>query len=98
MGGRTVIIGSAVIDMRIVGVQSLKQKRSILLSVIKRTHNKFNAAIAEVGNQDLWQSSKIGIAVISSSSNHVDQQLQAIIRFIESEPRIEVTTYDLEIL
>lgn len=92
------IIGSALLDVRIVGVQSLKEKRGILLSVIKRTHNKFNAAVAEVGAWDLWQKAEIGIAVISSSTNHVEQQLGEIVSFIESEPRFEVMSLNMEIL
>lgn len=84
--------------MRIIGAQSLKEKRGILLSLIRRTRNKYNVAIAEVGSQNLWQRADIGIAVISSTVKHAEIQLQNIVRFIETEPRLEIVSLETEIL
>ena len=92
------IIGTAVISVRLIGVQSLKEKRGSLLSLLKRTRNKFNASVAEVGDQDLWQRAEIGVAVISSTVKHAQQQVQKIVRFIESEPRLEIISLSEEIL
>lgn len=91
-------IGSAVLEIHIIGAQSLKQKRMILLSVIKRAQNKFNAAIAEVGSQDLWQRAEVGIAVVSTSTKHADGQLQVIVNFFEQDPRLEVITVETEVI
>jgi uncharacterized protein YlxP (DUF503 family) len=93
-----VIIGSAILSLRIIGVQSLKEKRAVLLSLIRRTRNKYNAAIAEVGSQNLWQRADLGIAVISSTAKHAEVQLQNVVRFIEAEPRLEVVSLETEIL
>jgi len=93
-----VIIGSAILSVRIIGAQSLKEKRGILLSLIRRTRNKYNVAIAEVGSQNLWQRADIGIAVISSTVKHAEIQLQNIVRFIETEPRLEIVSLETEIL
>jgi uncharacterized protein YlxP (DUF503 family) len=92
-----VIIGSAVISVRIIGAQSLKEKRGILLSIMRRTRNKFNAAVAEVGSQDLWQRSDIGVAVVSSTVKHAEQQLQQVIKFIEADPLLEVMTLEIDV-
>lgn len=92
------IIGSAILSVRIIGAQSLKEKRGILLSMIRRTRNKYNVAIAEVGSQNLWQRADIGIAVISSTVRHAEIQLQNIVRFIETEPRLEIVSLETEIL
>lgn len=92
------IIGSAILSVRIIGAQSLKEKRGILLSLIRRTRNKYNVAIAEVGSQNLWQRADIGIAVISSTVRHAEIQLQNIVRFIETEPRLEIVSLETEIL
>ncbi|MFB5066823.1 MAG: DUF503 domain-containing protein [Candidatus Wallacebacter cryptica] len=91
------IIGSAVISVRIIGAQSLKEKRGILLSIMRRTRNKFNAAVAEVGSQDLWQRSDIGVAVVSSTVKHAEQQLQQVIKFIEADPLLEVMTLEIDV-
>lgn len=91
------IIGSAVISVRIIGAQSLKEKRGILLSIMRQTRNKFNAAVAEVGSQDLWQRSDIGVAVVSSTVKHAEQQLQQVIKFIEADPLLEVMTLEIDV-
>ncbi|HHT35921.1 MAG TPA: DUF503 domain-containing protein [Firmicutes bacterium] len=91
------MIGSAVISVRIIGAQSLKEKRGILLSIMRRTRNKFNAAVAEVGSQDLWQRSDIGVAVVSSTVKHAEQQLQQVIKFIEADPLLEVMTLEIDV-
>lgn len=92
------IIGSAIVSVRLIGVQSLKEKRAILLSLIHRARNKYNAAVAEVGSQNLWQRADIGVAVISSTVKHAELQLQSVVRFIEAEPRLEVVSLETEIL
>lgn len=69
-----------------------------MLSLIRRTRNKYNAAIAEVGSQNLWQRADLGIAVISSTAKHAEVQLQNVVRFIEAEPRLEVVSLETEIL
>lgn len=92
------VVGTLLLQLRLNGVQSLKEKRGILQSIIVRTRNKFNVSIAEVAKQDLWQISELGIAVVSNSSKHVDQQLQKIIQFFEQETILEIISIDTEIL
>lgn len=84
------VIGTAEITIFISESLSLKEKRSILHSLLKRLQNKFNAAVAEVDNQDMWQKATIGVAVIGGTSAHADSQLQHIINMVESDPRIRV--------
>lgn len=92
------IIGSAFLTIHINAAQSLKEKRGILMSIIKRTRNKFNVAISEVGSQDLWQKAEVGLAVISTSTSHVHQQLDQVIRFLETESRLEIIAVEIEVL
>lgn len=91
------IVGSSQVTLYLLGCQSLKDKRSVLQSVIKRTQNRFNVSIAEVGDQDLWQRATVGIAVVAVTARHANQQLQTVVEFIEREPRLEVGTVDTEI-
>lgn len=92
------IIGTAQISVFLGEVHSLKEKRSIVQSLIKRLQNKFNAAIAEVADQELWQKATIGVAVIGGSASHADSQLQAIINFIEFDPRVKTGKVETELL
>ena len=43
---------------------SLKDKRQVVKSVKERIRHGFNAAVAEVGDQELSQRSALGVAVV----------------------------------
>lgn len=92
------IIGTATITLHLPYAHSLKEKRSVLQGVIRKVQNKFNAAVAEVEDQDLWQKATIGVAVIGGDSSHASSQIQAIIRFVEAEPSVVMADVRTEIL
>ncbi|NLY51651.1 MAG: DUF503 domain-containing protein [Firmicutes bacterium] len=92
------VVGIARIGLHIANCRSLKEKRSITKSLITRLRNKFNAAIAEIDDQDLWQKCTIAAAVIGTSTSHADSQLQAIIACIDREAEVLVTSIETEIL
>jgi len=65
------VIGYGIINLRIPESGSLKEKRSVLSKILKRTQNEFNISIAETGNLDSCKAaeiinSKIEIMVVSS--------------------------------
>ena len=91
------IIGTRTYDLRIAQARSLKDKRSVLKSLLTRLGGRFNAAVAELEDHDLHQQSLIGVAVISNSKSHAAEMLDKISRFIESEPEIEVGGVSTEI-
>jgi uncharacterized protein len=62
---------------------SLKAKRKYLRRIIERVRAKFNAGISEVGAQDAWQKSVVGLVVTGNDSTHVQSMLDNITRFIE---------------
>lgn len=67
---------------------SLKAKRSVIKSLKDRVAGKFNVSIAEVGDQDKWQSAWLGVAAVGTDTPFVQSVLDHVINFIESEPRI----------
>jgi uncharacterized protein YlxP (DUF503 family) len=92
-------IGSCVITLHLPGVHSLKEKRSIVKSLIARVRNEFNVSIAEVGSQDAWQEAVLGVACVSSSRRYAHGQLEAVVRFIEQRrPDLPLFTYEIEML
>ena len=62
---------------------SLKEKRGPLRSIITRVRSTFNAAVAEVADQDAWQSAVLGVAVVSNDERHANEMLSKVIAFIE---------------
>jgi uncharacterized protein YlxP (DUF503 family) len=79
--------------------QSLKGKRHVLRSIIQRVKNEFNVSIAEVEDQDLWQSAVLGICCVSNEAQHADEMLSRVVTFIEHNLRdAEMTRYETEII
>jgi len=75
---------SAKLTFYIPHAASLKDKRQICRSMIDKSRKKFNASIAEVETQDIYQTLTIGIAVISGSFSHAQNSINEIIRFMET--------------
>jgi uncharacterized protein YlxP (DUF503 family) len=76
---------------------SLKSKRFILKSIKTRIHNKFNVSVAEIENNDKWQRSSLGIAVVSNDKKIVDSTLNQVFNFIKNDFRVEVIDHSIEI-
>ena len=93
------IVGLCTVDLYLPGVASLKEKRSILQSMIKRVQNTFNASAAEVGQQDMWQSAQIAFAVVTNATPHANQMVSEILNWIEKNyPHVSVVGERIEIL
>ena len=91
------IIGTAVIKMYAPWVSSLKEKRMVVKSIIAKTQHKFNVAIAEVEEQDTYQTIVIGIACVTGTVSHSDSILDQVITFIENNTEAEILDIEREI-
>lgn len=92
-------VGVCKISLRIPENMSLKGKRQVLKSITSRVRNKFNVAVAEVDNNDVWQMAVIGICCISNDKRHSNQVLSKVVNFIEaSRFEIEILDYEFEII
>ena len=93
------IIGSCTITLHLPGIHSLKEKRSIVKSVLARLRNEFNVSAAEVDAQDVHGRAIIGVACVSANAEYARGQLDAVIRWIERErPDAPVIDYEIELL
>ena len=81
------IIGVLKAQLHLQGITSLKQKRSIVKSVIGRLKARFNISIAEVDHNDNKASAVIAIAIVSNDTQFIDKQLDAIITFMQNDGR-----------
>jgi uncharacterized protein len=80
------------------GLNSLKDKRSIVKSLIERLRARFNVSVAEVGQNDSRTGAVIGIAVVSNDKTHAAQQLDVIERFIRGDGRFGVGEVEREVI
>jgi uncharacterized protein len=91
-------VGVCKLKIHIPESQSLKDKRSVVKSLVARLQKQFNISIAEVGDHELWQIATIGFACVSNHNYRVDDVMTAVISTIEHDyPTVEIIEKDVEI-
>lgn len=63
---------------------SLKGKRQVVASLLKRVRNEFAVAAAEVGEGDRWQIADLAFACVSNDGRHADEVLARVLAFVEA--------------
>lgn len=81
------IVGVMTTKLHLHGITSLKEKRSIVKSLIGRLKSRFNISIAEVDYNDNKAGALIAIAIVSNDTRFVNQQLDKIIDFMRNDGR-----------
>jgi len=71
-------VGRLTLEIEIPHAHSLKDRRQVIRSLKDKLRHSFNLAIAELDEAAVWNRATLGIAVISSSSNYLNGQLQQI--------------------
>ena len=92
------VIGYGIINLRIPESCSLKEKRSVLSKILKRTQNEFNISIAETGNLDSCKVAEIGFAVVGNDSRYINGKIDHLLRFIENLQVAEILNSKTEIM
>ncbi len=92
------VIGAGIIDVYIFDSRSLKTKRGILQKTIKRTQNRFNISIAEVGENDSLKRGRIGFSVVGNDRGYINSKIDKILNFIDSLELAEVLGSKIEIV
>lgn len=90
------MIGSATCECLIYDAQSLKQKRSVIKSIITRLKQRLNVSVAETNYHDLWQRTEISIVTVSNDRAVCDKELQKALAMIDGIPEIERTITNIE--
>ena len=89
------MVALARFDLRIPGCGSLKEKRHVVKTLTNAIRSKFNVAVAEVGHQDLWQRTAIGVAAVAQEQYHARKVLHEVERIVERWVEIEVIGTDV---
>ncbi len=87
------IVSSLMVKLYAPQCHSLKDKRMIVKSLVQRARNKFNISIAEVDQQDYYQTIVIGVACVSDSRPQTNAVLDEVMRFIEENTEAEIVDY-----
>jgi uncharacterized protein len=97
-GKNFMVIGYGIINLLIPESGSLKDKRSVLSKILKRTQNEFNISIAETGNLDNYKSAEIGFAIVGNDSSYINGKVDHILRFIDNLRAAEILNSKIEIM
>ncbi len=72
------------IVIRLNEIRSLKEKRSIRESLIRKLKNKFNISVAECDSQDDLDFLTIGFSSVSNSNTHLNSVNENVLHYIEN--------------
>ena len=93
------IVGVCRISLRIPENMSLKGKRRILKSIKSQIKNKFDVAVAEVEDQELWQKATLGVCCLSNDSRYANEVISKVVNFLtDSRFEVEILDCNIEII
>jgi len=84
------------IQLTLPGVNSLKEKRHIIKSLITHIRNSFNVSVAEVAENDILRRTTMGIAVVSNNNSFGHRVVSKVVNLIEKNPEIIILDYQTE--
>ena len=92
-------VGFLRLSFRLPDCHSLKEKRGRIKPVIARLHREFNVSVAEVDDQDLWQSCELLVACASGSGRQSEIVLTHVLQYFEAHwPNLPLTNEQIEII
>jgi hypothetical protein len=92
------VVGIGIITLRLHECRSLKGKRKIVKSIIGQLRNKFNASVAEVGANDIYQRAEIGVSLVGNTKNLINSKLDKLFNFVDALGLAEIIDTEMEII
>jgi hypothetical protein len=90
-------VGVLTVQLRLHGLISLKEKRSLMKHTVHQLRKTFNVAVAEVDHQDNKRAATIGIVCVANKESFVFQMLDQVIKKIEHLPDCDLETTQMEV-
>jgi uncharacterized protein YlxP (DUF503 family) len=90
------IIGVMTANLHLQGTASLKEKRSIIKSVMGRLQSRFNISVSEVEHNDSKIMAVIGIAIVGNDTSFINSQLDAVANFMRNDGRFYLSGVERE--
>jgi uncharacterized protein YlxP (DUF503 family) len=92
------VVGLGTITFRIHDCRSLKEKRSIVKSLIRKVRNNFNASVAEIGSHDIYQKAEIGFSMVGTDQRYINSKSDKLLNMLEDMGTAEIVGSELEIM
>ena len=92
------VVGTGLIILRLHDCRSLKGKRKVVKSMVSRLRNSFNASVAEVGSNDIYQKAEIGFSMVGNDSALINSKIDKLFNMAENMGLAEIVDTQMEII
>ena len=92
------IVGTGKIKFKFYGINSLKEKRKIVKSIINRIKNRFNISIAETDFNDSHSWAEIGFSITGNNARLINSKLDKVLNMAEEIGLAQIVDTDIEII
>ena len=92
------VIGVLTLEIDIDGAFSLKEKRMTVNRIRDRVRQRFNVAVAEVEDNDVWNHACMGVVAISNDQRHVNEMLSKVVDFVKTIRDCDLEDYGIDFL
>lgn len=72
------VVGLLVLELHLTEAQSLKDKRHYVKGLKDRLQTKFNVAVAETADHDVWKRGQISVVTVSASREYAEGLLARV--------------------
>jgi uncharacterized protein len=77
-------VGLLTLEIHLPYAHSLKEKRAVIRKIRDRLRARFNVAVAEIDQQDVWQRATLGVASVSNSQPLLESVFHQVLAESES--------------
>lgn len=92
------VVGCGLLVFRLHDCHSLKEKRGVVKRIISRLRNNFNASVAEVGDNDIYQSAEIGFSLIGNDRAVINSKMDKLFNMADELGLAELSDTQTEII
>jgi len=92
------VVGVGCITFRIHQCGSLKEKRKVVKAIVARIRNHFNASVAEVADNDVYQRAVVGVSLVGGDRRLINAKLDKLFNFADELGLAEMIDTQLEII
>lgn len=92
------VAGLGIVTFRLHDCHSLKAKRKIVKSIIGQVRNNFNASVAEIGSNDIYQRAMIGFALVGNDRAVINSKIDKIFNLVDALNLAEIIDTEMEII
>ncbi len=91
-------VAIARVTLDIPGASSLKAKRQVVRRVADKVKAKFNVAVAEIDDADVWTREVLGLSAVGNAQGFVREQMEKVLQCIEEMYVATVAHKEIEVV